>query len=145
MNVKTVEFDLTRFGGIRALDALGTRRSATADVIMAASVPSVPRDKGIVYPIQVEEKDEGEGCKETTIESARDTRDSQGQPAAKKTSPTFRFVANGMDFGDICAGWTPEMWADELHRKARCCEEIRPDIADYYRRWANDIEARLRR
>lgn len=56
---------------------------------------------------------------------------------------TFRFVDGMMDFGDVCAGWTPAAWAAELRRKAGCCDEYRPDVASYYRAWATDIEKRL--
>lgn len=48
-----------------------------------------------------------------------------------------------MAFGDVCAGWTPTSWAQELRRKADRGDTYRPDIADYYRRWAGDIERRL--
>ena len=48
-----------------------------------------------------------------------------------------------MDFGDISAGWTPTGWAIELRRKATCCDEYRPDIAEYYRKWAEDLERRF--
>ncbi len=40
-------------------------------------------------------------------------------------------------------GWSPAAWAKELHRKAKCCEEFRPDISATYRAWAEDIERRL--
>ncbi|MCK6486241.1 MAG: hypothetical protein L6R00_19135 [Phycisphaerae bacterium] len=49
-----------------------------------------------------------------------------------------------MQFGDVCLGWEPARWASELRRKADRCEAYRPDIADYYRRWAANIESRLK-
>ena len=58
-------------------------------------------------------------------------------------SQKFHFTDGVMDFGDICAGWTPEGWAHELRPKADCCDAYRPDIAAYYRAWAKDIERRL--
>ena len=57
--------------------------------------------------------------------------------------PLFRVADGAMDFGDVCHGWSPTSWARELRRKAGCCDQHRPDIADYYRRWAADIEAKL--
>ena len=68
------------------------------------------------------------------------------RPAAASLPPTeseFRFANEIMDFGDICAGWTPAGWAKELRRKSACCAEIRPDISAHYRAWAEDIERRL--
>ncbi|HPF38951.1 MAG TPA: hypothetical protein PK093_09930 [Phycisphaerae bacterium] len=50
-----------------------------------------------------------------------------------------------MQFGDICVGWAPASWAAELRRKADHCDAYRPDIATYYRRWADDIDAQLGR
>jgi hypothetical protein len=64
-------------------------------------------------------------------------------PSPTRKCPPFRFVDGVMEFGDICAGWTPTKWAEELRRKADRCDRYRPDIADHYRRWAADIEARL--
>lgn len=57
--------------------------------------------------------------------------------------PRFRFTDGHMNFGDICAGWSPAGWADELRRKAGRCDLYRPDIAERYRNWAADIERRL--
>lgn len=56
---------------------------------------------------------------------------------------TFRYADGSMEFGDICAGWTPAGWAAELRRKADRCDQYRPDIAAYYRAWAADVEGRL--
>lgn len=67
----------------------------------------------------------------------------QSRQHAGSRSPLFRFSDALMEFGDICAGWTPRAWAVELRRKAGRCEEGRPDIADYFRRWAAFIEAKL--
>lgn len=55
----------------------------------------------------------------------------------------FRYKDGDMDFGDICAGWSPQSWSSELRRMADRCDEYRPDIATYYRDWAADIERRL--
>lgn len=141
MTVKNVTFDLTRFGGVRALNRCERQpHSASDGVAAAASVPSVPRDRGIVNSREGKRGDKGVG---KTIGVPRDTRDSQGQPALTEPLSTFRFVGEGMEFGDVCEGWTPRSWAGELKRKAECCAECRPDIADHYRRWAGDIEARL--
>lgn len=57
--------------------------------------------------------------------------------------PAFRFVDGLMDWGDVCAGWTPGDWAIELRRKADRCDRYRPEIAEYFRGRAADIEARL--
>lgn len=68
------------------------------------------------------------------------------RPAAASSPPIesgFRFTSEIMDFGDICAGWSPAGWAKELRRKAGRCDEIRPDISARYRAWAEDIERRL--
>ena len=63
-------------------------------------------------------------------------------PPPPESPAPFNFVDGLMDFGDICAGWTPANWAAELRRKADRCDAYRPDIAGYYRRWASDIERR---
>jgi hypothetical protein len=55
----------------------------------------------------------------------------------------FRMVDGSLDFGDVCWGWTPTAWMTELRRKAARCDAYRPDIATYYREWADDIERRL--
>ena len=55
----------------------------------------------------------------------------------------FRFVADVMEFGDIPEGWTPRDWRARLRCLAGRCASYRPDLADYYRRWADDIDARL--
>jgi hypothetical protein len=65
------------------------------------------------------------------------------QPPVVPTRPAFRFTDGLMDFGDVCAGWTPAAWAAELRRKADRCDSYRRDVADYYRRWAAHIEQRL--
>lgn len=65
-------------------------------------------------------------------------------PKTEPAAPApFRYAADVMAFGDICAGWTPKNWAAELRRKAERCDAYRPDIADHYRCWAADIEGRL--
>lgn len=140
MNKKTVTFDLARFGGVRALAPNRKRRLSNAECIDSAlPVPSVPRDRGIVYS-----RSGSEGkSKERTIEFAGDTRDSRGQRAIATPLAKFRFVGSGMEFGDVCQGWCPASWAEELRRKAECCVSHRPDIADQYRNWACDIERRL--
>jgi hypothetical protein len=62
----------------------------------------------------------------------------------RQHADAFRLVNGPMDFGDICAGWTPSGWAEELRRKADRCDNYRPDVATYYRNWAIDIEWRIR-
>ena len=57
----------------------------------------------------------------------------------------FCIADRPMDFGDVCAGWTPHAWATELRRKAARCDAYRPDIAEHYRAWAADIESKLDR
>ncbi|MCK6486587.1 MAG: hypothetical protein HUU22_15615 [Phycisphaerae bacterium] len=64
--------------------------------------------------------------------------------ALARQSGSFHYTDEVMELGDVCAGWTPTRWAAELRRKADCCDRYRPDIAAYYRKWAEDIEARLR-
>ncbi len=70
--------------------------------------------------------------------------DDQTSNRAAQTGPAFRFCDGLMAFGDVCAGWMPAAWAEELRRKADRCDAYRPDVADYYRRWAEDIEQRLK-
>ena len=48
-----------------------------------------------------------------------------------------------MAFGDICPGWTARAWACELRRKADICGPDVQETAEYYRRWAAEIEKRL--
>jgi hypothetical protein len=62
------------------------------------------------------------------------------QRPAAPPQQAFEFTDGPMDFGDICAGWTPAGWAAELRRKADRCNGYRPDVGDYYRRWAAHIE-----
>ena len=49
-----------------------------------------------------------------------------------------------LKFGDVCEGWTPGRWADELRRKAACCAVDHPQQADEYRRWAAEVERKAR-
>lgn len=65
------------------------------------------------------------------------------RPGTPPPPAAFRFADSVMVFGDICAGWTPAGWAEELRRKASRCDSYRPDIAKHYRDWARDIEGRL--
>lgn len=55
----------------------------------------------------------------------------------------FRYVDGLLCHGDICWGWEPAAWAAELRRKADRCDAYRPDVAAYYRRWADGILGRL--
>ena len=55
----------------------------------------------------------------------------------------FHFTDGLMVIGDVCVGWAPSCWAAELRRKADRCDAYRPDIAQYFRNWAADIERRL--
>jgi len=64
---------------------------------------------------------------------------------AVNAARSFRFAGDQLDFGDVCAGWTPAGWAAELRRKADRCDQYRPDVAERFRAWAADIEARLGR
>ena len=100
MKIKSMTYDLSRFGGVGPLAPSIAAESA-------ASVPSVPRDTGIVNA----KNGSHEGRRvETTIESARDTRDSRGQAAAIEPISTFRYAGHQMEFGDVCAGWSPASW-----------------------------------
>ena len=40
-------------------------------------------------------------------------------------------------------GWTPGAWADELDRKADCCEELNPTLAAEYRAGAIAVRAKM--
>lgn len=64
-------------------------------------------------------------------------------PAPEPALPNFRSIDGLMSFGDICYGWTPQAWATELRRKAARCRQDHPSTADFYDRWAADIERRL--
>lgn len=143
MKTTTIHFDLARFGGV---DALLNRDQTDQDTEIGtdelASVPSVPRDMGIVNARKSSNEWVSPKEEEITIEVPRDTRDRATQ--TDRAKPAFRFTTNGLQFGDICSGWTPQAWAVELKRKAECCEEHRPDIADRYRKWATDIETKIR-
>lgn len=108
------------------------------------AVPSVPRDRGTVYSRGEEGGSDPTERVGKTVDVARDTRDSRGQAASNPQSRLFRFAGSAMQFGDVCLGWEPARWASELRRKADRCEAYRPDIADYYRRWAANIESRLK-
>ena len=66
-----------------------------------------------------------------------------GRPEPGTGKVEFRHSDGLLSFGDIAVGWTPASWAAELRRKAGCCAQYRPDIADYYCQWAADIERRL--
>lgn len=48
----------------------------------------------------------------------------------------------GLNYSDIPNGWTPEGWIVELRRKAACCEKLRPDLAETYRKWTDAIEVK---
>lgn len=37
------------------------------------------------------------------------------------------------------AGWTAERWVWNLRRMADLCEELHPDLAAEYRRWASEL------
>ena len=63
--------------------------------------------------------------------------------AKRPASSGFHYSDGSLNFGDVCAGWTPQSWMRELRRKADRCDGYRPDIAKYYRDWADDIERRL--
>ncbi len=143
MKFDPVYFDLTRFGGIRPLVEVGEIQLVNQEKLDGASVPGVPSDPS-KNPLFIVEFDGGKahekGCGEETIRTAGDTGDSN---PSLSDHPRFRFATSAMEFGDICAGWTPEGWACELRRKADRCESCQPEMAAHYRRWASDIEARL--
>lgn len=156
MICRPVNFDLSRFGGVHTLrvsdddSASPPPPSGRKTALLVPSVPGVPRDTGIVYSTNEGRNESVERNNRTT----GDTGDNRGQTLLKPTEhkipanearPRFRITAGEMCFGDVCAGWTPAGWAAELRRKADRCDEYRPDIADYYRRWAGDIEGRLQR
>ncbi len=46
--------------------------------------------------------------------------------------------------GLVNHGWRPLRWADELERKANCCVEVNPVIAENYRQQAVAIRAAVR-
>lgn len=154
MICRPVNFDLSRFGGVHTLRVSGDDSTSPPPpngrkpALPVPSVPGVPRDTGIVNAISEGRKN----CVEINNRTTGDTGDNRGQTApetsdipisAIKPPLKFRITAGELFFGDVCAGWTPAGWAVELRRKADRCDEYRPDIADYYRRWAGDIEGRL--
>jgi len=55
----------------------------------------------------------------------------QAHPLPTVAPAEIRFSAGEMQFGEVCAGWTPSAWAAELRRKAGRCEELHPDKAGY--------------
>lgn len=137
----SVSFDLSRFGGAAALAQAPKGPDQGQNGWDAGFVPDCPRDTVIVLQKTETRNEEEGGEKGKTIRKVRDVRDSRGQ-AAPPTAAKFQFVEGVMQFGDVCAGWSPEGWAKELRRKAACCETLHPDTAHHYRRWATDIEAR---
>lgn len=154
MICRPVSFDLSRFGGVHTLrvsdddSASPPPPNGRKTALLVPSVPGVPRDTGIVNAITEGRKN----CVEINNRTTGDIGDNRGQTApgipddpdsAIKPTPRFRITAGELFFGDVCAGWTPAGWAVELRRKADRCDEYRPDIADYFRRWAGDIEGRL--
>lgn len=81
----------------------------------------------------------------SAVQDADDADDVPPKVETIREAPrAFRFMDGNMEFRDICAGWTPAAWATELRRKAERCERYRPDIAEYYVRWATDIDSRIR-
>lgn len=143
MKQQAVAFDLTRFGGTRPLGSDESDARTGGNRTGMTSVPSVPRDRGTVYSRGEEGGSDPTERVSKTVDIARDTRDSRGQAASDPQVGLFRFAGSAMQFGDVCLGWEPARWASELRRKADRCALYRPDIADYYRRWASDIEAKL--
>jgi hypothetical protein len=145
MHKTTLSLDLSRFGGVRALAPLMAKAALPVGegekAIDDPGGPSGPSESILLNSSHEERKDK-ENNIEITIGSTRTTRTSVTAGIGLEPS-VFKFSSDFMDFGDICTGWTPESWANELRRKASCCDQIRPDIADHYRRWAGDIEKRL--
>lgn len=43
-------------------------------------------------------------------------------------------------FGEVCKGWTRQSWIVELRRKADRCDRYRPDMASYFRAWADSLD-----
>ena len=71
--------------------------------------------------------------------AATEVQEGVGQTAG---SGDIHFTEDPVEFCDVCAGWKPLSWAGELRRKADRCDGYRPDIAAYYRDWADEIERR---
>jgi len=69
--------------------------------------------------------------------------DSVATPQACSERTARRITDAMLCFGEVCPGWKPACWAKELRKKAGRCDRYRPDIAEYYRNWAADIERRL--
>ena len=69
----------------------------------------------------------------------------QAHPVPSVAPAEFPPVHGPLALGDVPVGWTPAAWAAELRRKAHRCQELHPDTADYYTRWADNIEQRLGR
>lgn len=137
MNITSVSFDLNRFGGAHALAPFPQPTATSQETVERAppgpSGPSGPSKK----PLLIVDDSEAKKAQESkTIENTGTTR-------TTGAAPTFRFVAGVMEFGDICQGWTPLSWVQELRRKADRCAEYHADTTDHYCRWAADIEERL--
>lgn len=141
-----VEFDLSRFGGVRPLAEIGEGAFEKAGAIEGRPGPSGPSgpSQNPLFIVEVDEQEiHKKGIVETTIRNTGTTRTTRTSSTPLPEPSKFRFAASAMEFGDVCAGWTPEGWACELRRKADRCGSCQPDMAAHYRRWASDIEARL--
>ncbi len=146
MKFGRVHFELDRFGGVRALAKVGESVFVRQGDFEASPGPSVPSDPGKNTLFIFELEDEGSHEKEIVEKTIRNA----GVTGATGTSRTphparskFRFAIRAMEFGDVCAGWTPQAWACVLRSKADRCESFQPDTAAHYRRWAENIEVRL--
>lgn len=144
MKTHAVCFDLTRFGGVRPLITTDSGPPTPPERVNTEgpgpSGPSGPSEK----PFLIDESENDViAHMETTIGITGTTRTSGTTAHGLMPRPAFRYAAEAMVFGDICAGWSPASWAAELRRKAGTCDAYRPDIAENYRRWAADIEAKL--
>ena len=143
MKGTVIDFDFTRFGGVGPLTPPTPPPppdSAPKHGGNTESVPSVPSKTLLLI---VDEKMERISAVGKTIRNTGDTGDTRDSPATPQSC--FHYASGIMQFGDICVGWAPASWSKELRRKADHCDTYRPDIADYYRRWADDIDAKLGR
>ncbi len=146
MKIGHVKFDLNKFGGTRPLMKIGEPMVEKVGALEGHSGPSGPSgpSKNPLFILEVEEQEIHKERKvETTIRNTGTTRTTGTGNTPLPQPSKFRFAASAMEFGDVCAGWTPEGWACELRRKAERCESCQPDMAAHYRRWAEDIEGKL--
>ena len=122
-----VDGDLLRVRGPKRLEPLALRLLACKPNILAALGTSrrVP-----------------EGPQETQNRPTTSATDRPGRMGRPRKPADF--LETPLTFGDVADGWTPAAWAAELRRKADRCDTYRPDVADWYRRWAGNVEKRMK-